>query len=258
MVAKTKILLVLLLAIPIYGFGGQPDSSAWLSIRARPAMTVFVDSLSVGPGSVDSLALHPGWHTVSGREASSTSWGNRGVIDSVFLNPGQHQRIELNSTALLRVNSQPFDADVLVDGKRVGVTPLYLELSNPGAGTITVEKAGFGRTTVIPGPNGIPEQIKLTPLYPNLKPVVMRSEDRSNSVSWEREGLVLGSLISSWVSFYLKREADRYYDKYQRTTNPERLRSYADKTREYDRYSEIAIGVSITTLATYMYFLIWE
>ena len=70
--------------------------------------------------------------------------------------------------------------------------------------------------------------------------------------------LVVVSLASSWASFYFKREADKYYNQYQRASDSRDMISLYSKTERYDRMSEIAIAVSAVTLGTYLYILLFN
>jgi len=58
------------------------------------------------------------------------------------------------------------------------------------------------------------------------------------------EAIALGIIVTSaWGSYYSKKQANRYFDKYEHS-GPDRLESYMDKTRRYDRISEALLIVS--------------
>ena len=76
--------------------------------------------------------------------------------------------------------------------------------------------------------------------------------------SYMKHGLLAGSIASNWLSFYLKRQADIYYNNYKRSNNLSQLNHYYDKASLYDNYATTAIVVSGVALAAYVYILIRE
>ncbi len=72
---------------------------------------------------------------------------------------------------------------------------------------------------------------------------------------YTRRGLVVTAILSNWASFYLKRQADNYYGKYQRAASLKNIHHYYDKTAEFDRYSNAMLIVSGVALSAYLYFL---
>lgn len=88
------------------------------------------------------------------------------------------------------------------------------------------------------------------------KPVVY-SENRYIP-SYEQNSLLKNTLIitaitSNWLSFYLKRQADDYYDKYRAGSNLKKINNYYDKTQQFDTLSGVMLGVSAAALSTYIY-----
>jgi hypothetical protein len=75
-------------------------------------------------------------------------------------------------------------------------------------------------------------------------------------LKWYREGLVVTSLIASWTSFYYKRQADQAHARYLVTSDSRKRFALWNQTRQYDTFSEIAIGVSVATLGTYFFLLL--
>jgi hypothetical protein len=88
--------------------------------------------------------------------------------------------------------------------------------------------------------------------------IVLKEVPNKKHFSWLREGLVVTSLVGSWASFFFKREADKHYDRYLRTADPAEMHRSFKKTEDFDRYAEIAIGISIISVGTYLYLLITD
>ena len=73
-----------------------------------------------------------------------------------------------------------------------------------------------------------------------------------------KPGLIVTAIAANWTSFYLKRRADDFYDKYNATSSVSRMNHYYDKSVEFDVYSSIMLGVSATALSTYIYLLLTD
>jgi hypothetical protein len=86
--------------------------------------------------------------------------------------------------------------------------------------------------------------------YSNKKPSIFKKS--------LKPGLITAAIAANWTSFYLKRRADDYYDKYNATSSISRMNHYYDKSVEFDVYSSIMLGVSVTALSTYIYLLFTE
>ena len=98
-----------------------------------------------------------------------------------------------------------------------------------------------------------------------MKPESIKSEINvastgldNSQTTWFKEGFVVVSVLSSWAAFYFKREADKNYNKYLEEGNTSKMNYYYDTTKKLDTYSDISITVSLASLGTYMYFLIFD
>jgi hypothetical protein len=131
---------------------------AALLVHSTPAgATVTVDGVARGATPVAVRGLDVGTHAVA-----ISRPGYRGVDRQVVLTPERPSRtleIELqplpravpsgavSADGSLVVDSRPAGAAVLVDGRRVGVTPLTLKAIAPGAHTVRLEHAGYRTVT---------------------------------------------------------------------------------------------------------------
>jgi hypothetical protein len=100
--------------------------------------------------------------------------------------------------------------------------------------------------------------LSLKKLNPDENPDVFRASLGGTQVNWFRESLILTSFISSWTAFMFKRKADQNYANYISSSIPVLMDRYYDEAQKFDRYTEIAIGVSVTALTIYMIWLITE
>ncbi len=71
-----------------------------------------------------------------------------------------------------------------------------------------------------------------------------------------KPGLATLAIMSNWGSFYLKRVADDYYDRYRSTSNLHEINYYYRKTQQFDQWSNVLLGVSVVSISVYLYLLL--
>jgi hypothetical protein len=129
-----------------------------LLIHSTPAdAEVTVDGVARGTTPVAVRGLEVGAHTVAIARAGYRSLERQVVLTSE--RPSRTLEIELQplpratrpaaevADGSLVVDSRPAGATVLLDGRRVGVTPLTLSAIAPGSHTVRLEHVGYRTVT---------------------------------------------------------------------------------------------------------------
>lgn len=235
--------------------GEQPS---YLSVRVNESFHVYINEQLVNQGSFDSLAITSGNYNIHAYDRSNLSWQNRGYGRNVSLEPNQHTIVDFISEASILISSVPTACQVLFNDEIIGETPLTLVSPSETALQISLKKEGFEPRQFMLLPGKTSHILSLNPISALPNQEVFREGIDKDQFRWNREGLVITTLATSWLAFFLKREADKNYDKYLRAADPDRLSTYYDRTRTFDRYAEITVGVSILSLGTYFYFLLTE
>lgn len=96
-------------------------------------------------------------------------------------------------------------------------------------------------------PLPIPMQPKITSYSENGYQPSIRKHPKLKT------GLILSAIAANWLSFYLKRQADDYYKDYRSASNLSKINNFYDKSRKFDTYSNIMLGVSAAALSSYIY-----
>jgi len=97
--------------------------------------------------------------------------------------------------------------------------------------------------------------------FPVWKRKAPRLHNRLFSISKRsliKPGLIGGAIVFNWLSFYLKRRADKFYTRYQRTSSINRMNSYYDQSNRYDRFSDAALVLSVSCLSVFLYLLLTD
>jgi hypothetical protein len=184
-------------------------------------------------------------------------------IDSTFISDSSFQDLPLSSgeytVYALDINSNPYGSMVFYQDSLLGTTPLLLSEKIFSRKSLTIRQQGYDdqNIRITDGSGAYFIDLNTSNNKDGISYVVAGNNNDSGR-RWYREGLVVTSIISGWTAFYFKREADKYYTTYEHAADPQAIISLYDKTRTYDLYSEIALTVSATTLATYLWLLIIE
>lgn len=73
-----------------------------------------------------------------------------------------------------------------------------------------------------------------------------------------KSGLIFSAIAANWLAFYLKRQADANYSKYQSASSISAIKQYYDRAGKFDDASSILLGISATALCGYIYMVLTE
>lgn len=95
-----------------------------------------------------------------------------------------------------------------------------------------------------------------------LKPPEDNSGRWSFSSLFEKKrrkpALIITAVAANWLSFYLKRRADTYYDRYRKASSLSDMRRYYKASSDFDRYSVATLSLSAAAMSIFLYLLISE
>ena len=138
---------------------GRADRPVRVTVRSEPARaTVFENDRRIGitpldlvvtPGAPRSLRLvlrdhEDGMARIDAPPLKAPRWRDR-LDQSLFGRPSETVLVRLDSTlsAAVAVTSDPSGADVYLDGRSIGLTPVARADLAPGDHTVRVERQGF-------------------------------------------------------------------------------------------------------------------
>ena len=165
-------------------------------------------------------------------------------------------KLQLEENRYIYLNSNPYGCDVYHHDHMIGTTPLLIKKKDFLNDSLLLKKPGYQEQPIAIGGGDGHYRAMLKKINGNTGSPVLKGKQDKTYICWKREGLLICSILTAWGSFLFKREADHYYDKYEKTTNTQLIDKYYNRTRNYDHYAEISLGVSIISLGTYFYLLI--
>jgi hypothetical protein len=121
------IAMLCLLASPARARQGTDSANAFFSIHAdgRP-LRVYIDTAELGTTPLDSVPVRPGLHLLRCMPLDSLRWAAVFYSESLAVAGGEQIRRTIPSPEPRRIESCPFGAQVLVDGRPAGETPLEI------------------------------------------------------------------------------------------------------------------------------------
>jgi len=230
----------------------------YLSVSADPDVEIFLDSTLIADHSFSRLSLNVGTYELLILDKHDFSWNKRAIQEVIQILADNEVVLDYRSKNYRKILSQPVGSDVYLGSILLGHTPITLKEELLAGQPITLRKTGFKEKTFTLTQIDDNKYLKLNRLDPEDNPAVFEAALGGTQVNWFREGLILTSFLSSWGGFMFKKKADQNYTRYLSSSFPPLTQQYYDEAQKFDRYSEIAIGVSITALSIYMIILIME
>jgi len=255
---QNRIILLLYILVS-FTFAQNEIETGTLSISLKSPGYIYIDSEYLSNKSIQNLNLKNGKYHISVFNSNSRKWNERGFEKSITILPEMHTELLIENTNLYYFNSTPYNSEIVQRNETLGKTPTFINSYDIDKSVkLTIQKSGYIDKEVFVSPNQYE-------YFFNLKPETIKSDINiastgldNSQTTWFKEGFVLVSVLSSWAAFYFKRKADKYYDKYLQEGNHLKMNNYFDKTEKFDTYSDVSIAVSLTSLGTYMYFLIFD
>jgi hypothetical protein len=170
-------------------------------------------------------------------------WGVQARDTTVFIDPGT-SRLTVRLPGTLHLSTAPSGALVFADEIPVGYTPLFLSRDASRSYRIRVEAWNRHPYQLI----WLPKAGALTRTEISLLEASMPKElEKGGMIGPLEIGLVgLGMAVASVIS---SREADRAYDRYSRTANPERIEEHYDRAVRLDHWSSAFwVGFQVSTI----------
>ncbi len=221
--------------------GAQAQTRVLTLQTNAPDALVFVDSVYVGPARESPFRIALGAAAVTLRPPSGT-WSVRTARAPVP--PGEAPVLRLDLPYSYRIESQPFDATVLLETAsglrtRLGTTPLDLVRDEPLEGTLVVTRDGYAAARATPGAQVWNRTVvALTPVAAPLSEGY--AEVFAPRRVWLDVALVGVAAAATAVSVRYKFEADDLFDQYRLSGDP----TLRPRIRRLDTRAGIALGVA--------------
>ena len=184
------------------------------------------------------------------------------VIFALFLPTGKSNAQSKDSTAVLYhyyINSSPFNAEVYYKDSLIGLTPVRLTTQEKLSGNIVFKKKNFQNSVFDLAEYNFDKgvEIILKSLLPSEEKIVLKNRETDFAKKRNFGMLALSgfaALTSGTFAYNLKQKANDFYNHYLDDRNPDNL----DKSKRYDVFYGISVGILQASIAGLIYFLLLE
>ena len=202
------------------------------------------------------IKLQPGVYEIVLLNPNRTLWGNLDLKKDITLSANDTVTIVPIFPSLLTVRSQPAGALIYSDTTCLGTTPWEMAIIDSAIREIVIKKEGF-----------LDFSLPLEKIKQNYADVFLMRDSKFNiNLSKQNSSLksryrlssygFFGlSLLSGYASVYLKSQADTYYQKYLNAGSLDRMNSYFQKSKNFDKYSNAALAVLQINFLLFFYSL---
>jgi len=256
-----------ILSVVAPGSGHAQDNSQENDIRGylviqteHRGLEVTVDGQFKGLTPTGTLTLAPGRHRVVVRHPSRTNWLDQDWMQEVNIAPDDTVVVKVVFKKSYSINSEPFGAEVFMDGKKMGETPLFINLNENEIKDVTISHEGYRDTTVTLGGNRtrfvdvrLKPRVKETDL--SLPDEIVQERDRSTSKVLLYSAIGL-SVVSGALALYFRDQGNESYDKYLSTGDPAQFNQFYDDAKRFDRYAAASfVTFQVGFVASFYLFL---
>ena len=229
-------------------------------ISQPPGCWVRIDSVLAGKTPLEGFSMPSGAYTVQVYPPEQGVWNLQEQVFEVVIRAQEDTALEVVFSAPVFINSVPYGAQLLGEaGLLLGMTPLYLPFEENRGKQFRLEKAGYKPYRFsLNSRESVLAYLEKDKKYaadddkPGLFGLVSKKHLKS------KFSLLALSVASHWASFYFKNLADSNYENYRQSADPAQIDYFWDRTKKFDRYSEISLAVSYVSLAGLMYLVIWK
>lgn len=229
-----------------------------MSVSVDSDIEIFLDSTLIADESFSKLAIEIGTYELLVVDTDNFSWNKKAKRETIQILSDVEITRDYRSENYRDIYSQPVAADVYLGSILLGQTPITLKKELLVDQSILLSKDGFREKSFTLADIDNDQYLKLIKTNTGDNPAVFEASLGATQVNWWRESLIVTSFLGSWTAFMFKRKADQNYDRYLLSSNPMLMQQYYDEAQKFDRYSEVAIGVSIAALSIYMIILMTE
>lgn len=221
-----------------------PNGNAILIIESKSSDILFyIDDSLYSRQRKDTLTVSSGYHSLRASNIEADLWSALDWSWNGTLNSDSTYYFEIVAKRFLIINSIPFGADVIIDGKFMGTTPYVLESSE---NAVELIKSNFMPVRIEPE-----EMIEKTIININMvvESPAIESEIAPTfaNLGYDRDKLINRSTyaftaISGIAAVYFKFEADKAFNNLSDAIDPADIRYFSDRVDKYDNYAAFSFG----------------
>lgn len=226
---------------PGSGIGQSIDSTrSWIEVCCKvPGLDIFLDGNQVGKTPMQQFAVIPGMHNLRIRHPNPYDWMSKDWTRVVDLQPGEKMVLNVVFPKQFWIGSDPPGASVYSVTGYVGETPLMVSLYPGESEWITLKKDPYEDQSICL------DQAKKFFIHIGMDAAGMDDHKNVEEQKFNKRLILASSavaLLAGVTGYILKNRADRAYDRYLGTGNPDRMDRYFKDAVKFDKWSGVCYG----------------
>ncbi len=239
---------------------GKSKTVGWLSVHTVPKNAeVVVDGQFRGVTPLNRIELDSGKHVVKAVYPTRTSWNGSSKVESVAIDAAHETTVNWELEGIASLNSVPSGSLVSYQGRQIGVTPFMFKATEAFMGEFTLQKDGFKPMAIpVSGRDYFVRTARLDLVAPleewKFSDVLFPDSNGEPEGQWVNYAAGATMIVSGFLAAYYKDHANREFDNYNQTKDPDVLNS----VRRLDKTSGISFTITQLSFAVLAYKLLLE
>jgi len=241
-----KIAVILVLYTSSFSRTTAPPESLKAALTVRcvySSLPVYLDSAQIGATPLENYSISTGDHVLLVPSPYGMAWNTPGYTHAFNAGAGQTCEFEAVFTKTLILNSLPYGADILLEGRVLGKTPLAVQ----PMGAVRIEKEGYEPQEInldaLAGPS---LTITLKPQQAWLQACRQNQAQHQKEVKWRR-ALMYGSMAvaaaAGYAAVHFHSKGNDAYADYMATASPVEMEQYLSRSHEFDHYAGVSYAL---------------
>jgi hypothetical protein len=223
----------------------ETDSTlGWIELQCKfPNLDVYLDNTHIGKTPLQKHPLSLGEHTIQVKSPEPLNWLSRDWIDTVCINTGEILILTAQFNHTCWIGSTPSGAHIYSGEHLIGKTPTAVTISDTAIRCLTLKHPGYHPQTVdwtVQASRIIHIVLEKSNTCGKVKPENNLSLD---SKKYWMIGSSILAIASGIAGYHYKERAEKAYQAYLQSGNPEQMNRYFDDSKRYDICSGILYGI---------------
>jgi len=253
-------MLLILCSVASQVFSQPQGNLGYLKIDYdSTGIEIQLNNKTLGLTPLPIIMLTPGTYKIFARHPKPYLWGTFDWQDSIKIVSDDTLIIQPQFVKILFIKTDPFDADVFLNNKLMGQSPLSISFYSVDSSQLLVKKNGYENYGI--DLNQVTSDYLNIILTENQRKLGLKdfqllsqkkSKHRYKKLAYSFWGL---SILTGLSTVYLKDQADEKYQQYRVAGSLKDMNKYYQDAKRLDRYTYVSMGILQGCFILASYFL---
>ena len=237
------------------------SQEGFLKIESPQAgLIITLNDSIIGKTPLALLKINCGTYRLSVLNPQKGIWKNDDWLQQIQIVAEDTTIVKPVLKQKLIIRSNPFDAQVLIDNKYIGNTPIYLDLPPSKERVLIIKKERY-KPYLINLLNNTPSTLNITlepitKLQKSFHKIQVKKEKKFHQNKKLTYTLMAFTICTGFATAYFKNQAELKYEQYLIAGNIEDMNRNYNDTKRLDKISSVSLGIFEVSFVLSFYFLI--